>query len=37
MYKVMELAAKYAHETTYYNMTGESLNQTIPFIHQMKH
>ena len=37
MYKVMELAAMNAYETTYFNMTGEQMNPVIPFINQHKH
>ena len=33
MYKIMELAANHAYETTYYNMTGEKRNQPIIFTH----
>lgn len=32
MFKVLELAANQAYETNYFNITGELLNPTIPFI-----
>ena len=33
IYKVLEIAANFAYETTYYNFTGKKRNQTIPFNH----
>jgi len=32
MFKVLELAANQAYETNYFNITGELLNPTIPFV-----
>ena len=32
MFKVLELAANHAYETNYFNITGEVLNPTIPFV-----
>ena len=34
MYKIMEIAATYAYETTHFNLMGESPNPAIKFTHQ---
>jgi len=31
MYKILEIAANQAYETTHYNLRGESTNSVIPF------
>jgi hypothetical protein len=37
MTKIMEMAAKRAYETNYYNITGMELNKLIPFHHNNVH
>ena len=37
MYKVLEIAANHAFETTHYNMTGKSMNPALLFQHQAVH
>jgi hypothetical protein len=34
MYKVLEIAANYAYETTHFNLVGESQNPVIKFVPQ---